>query len=286
MIELMTKFSNGLDFERNDKFGWLLSNLEILGTGIRCKAQLKLEHSEDQIKLVAEQSGIIVTSIVTALTGKENEVLVEFTNRKTLAVSEFECVKLFFDGIKEFILTLEKGEIQNDESNELDPQNQHNNSKEENTKLNETDGVSENETPASIEDITSKIDENEEVQKNDNENQNDEDNVPGVEALDTCGTEHNAEIDPTTNTENNNSGNDDDIENNDEKPSSNENIANLESNDEVNAENEIESEQVMELENIRSEATETNQNEMDSSEPPNDMEDKGETKAEEQPAEG
>lgn len=283
----MAKFSHGLDFERHDKFGWLLSNLEILGTGIRCKAQLKLKHSQDRIKSVARQSGITVTSIDSSANGKVNddEVLVEFINRQTFGVSEFESVKLFYDGIKEFIQTIEKVETQSDESNELDPQNLHENSKQEDLELNKTDGVDENEKPGPIEDNSSKINENEETQQNDNENQNDGDNIPNAEALDSNEMEKNTENEPTTNTENNIEKNDD-IKNNDEKPSSDENIAIPESNDEVNAENVVESEHVNELENIESEAKDTNQTEMDSSESPNDTEGQGETKAEEQPAEG
>lgn len=281
LIELVAKFSGGLDFERNDKLGWLTTNLELLGTGIYCKAYLKLQHSENRIKSVAETSGIKVTSIDVMQTGNEleNGFNVELSNRKVFGVSEFECVKLFYEGINKFLQMLENGEVQDetvDEPNEMDSKV----ACEIDSKANEGDVTGETEQPISVENDAPKDGE----PKSDTENQNNDENVRGVE--NTANTE-NDQNEPLTNTEEVNEEND--KGNNEGKPSGDENVPiPSEPNNEDDTDNIAEGEKVNDekLENNEIDPKDSNQTEMECSAQLENAEEQGEKVAEEQPTEG
>lgn len=122
LIELIGKFSNGLEFERHDKFGWLTSNLELLGSGLYCKVCLKFKQRIDCIKELCDKLRIKITPINITV---ENEQIVELISQHTFGVSEFECVKAFYDSIKEVIKTLVECGMQNDTENEQENLTQH-----------------------------------------------------------------------------------------------------------------------------------------------------------------
>lgn len=107
LVQLIGKFSNGLEFERHDKFGWLMTNLEMLGTGIRCKINVKLKQPVDCIKGICEKNCIKTTQNAHDV---GNEFILELTNQKTFGLSEFECVKAFYDGVKEILQILAESE--------------------------------------------------------------------------------------------------------------------------------------------------------------------------------
>lgn len=111
MIATVGQFSNGLEFERNDKFGWLTANIETLGSGICCKICLKLKQPVECIKEICETSRIQMKPIKKG----ENGYTVELTNRCTFGMSEFECVKAFYDSVKKIIQMTAEIEVQNNE---------------------------------------------------------------------------------------------------------------------------------------------------------------------------
>lgn len=178
---LIGKFSNGLDFERSDKYGWLTMNMNLLGTGMCCKIRLKLQHAIEHIENAAKKSGIKINSIDENQC--ENGCIVELTNLRTFGLSEFECVQQFYDGIKKFMEMMENIENHNDttgESNEIDTHNELcKNANESNECEVDGDGT---EQPATNEiDPANQNDDNE--QKIDNETHGIDENVEKAEVV-------------------------------------------------------------------------------------------------------
>lgn len=171
LIALIGKFSNGLDFERSDKYGWVTMNINLLGTGICCKIRLKLHQNAKHIETVAQKSGIKF-NIMDANQCENGFVIVELTNQRTFGLSEFQCVQQFYDGIKKFMEMMENVEMQNDiaeKSNEIDAIELSKNVNESNE--NNIDGV---EQPAANENDTPNQDEQGEREIDTEKNENDE----------------------------------------------------------------------------------------------------------------
>ncbi|XP_055314171.1 protein-arginine kinase-like [Sitodiplosis mosellana] len=275
LIELIGKFSNGLEFERHERYGWLTTNLELLGTGVRCKVCLKLKQSADCIRDVCEKLRIKITSIkITA----ENEHFIELTNRHTFGMTEFECVKAFYDSVKEIIQTLVECGTQNDTENEMhkdtenETQNETNvgavnelnslklckNTSEANDEKNESDKSEVDVQTLAVEDDPPKNEENNEQQKCDEENVQNE---------------------PVSNTEEGNKENPSDVENAinplEASDTNADNTDNLDEGENVNEDTPDETNQ--NAETIENEANqngdETNQSETDSPEKPHGTED-------------
>lgn len=272
LIELIGKYGNGLEFERHERYGWLTTNLELLGTGLCCKLCLKLKQSAfDCIRNVCEKSRIKIIPIHIT---EENEHIIELTNRNTFGMNEFECVKAFYDSVKGIIQTLVKCGLQSDVQNEmlesqkgteneneihLETENKSNspkvceNTSEANDDKNEGDKSVENEQSPDPDDDATKNGENNEQQK---------------------GDEDNVQNEPVSNTEKSN------VENpsNKENPhrTSESDTDNLDKGEKVNEDTVNETNQ--NAETIECEAkqneneTDQNQNEINS-EKPNDIED-------------
>lgn len=170
LIEFAEKFSNDLSFERSDRFGWITANLQTLGSGICCKIRLKHDKSIDCINEICTKNGIKVTSIDENTA--DNVHFIELSNRRTFGVSEFECIKSFYDAFKEAIEILENNELVEEIPdkivNDLNSK-QTGNSEETNNKPNDTVDTDEN---ISIEDSTQKNDEHNEVKATENNEKN------------------------------------------------------------------------------------------------------------------
>lgn len=182
LIALICKFSNGLEFEWHEKYGWLTTNIEVLGSGLCCKVCLKLKQSVDCIRDYCDKMRIKITPINVTT---ENEHIIELTNRHTFGVSEFECVKEFYDTVKEIIKILEECGTQNDMESEKQNETQHETalesaielnsqesgekSSEVNNENNEGDKSKDDEQSPAVEEYTAKNVENNE-QKGDDEN--------------------------------------------------------------------------------------------------------------------
>lgn len=259
LIELVRKFSHGIDFERSDKFGWITANPKLLGTGLQCKAHLKLQHSEGRIKKAAEGSKLMMIPIEE--TQSENELIIELINQRSFGLSEFECVKLFYDGIKEFLRILNCDDDQGD----TDEKTNENVAQEPSEKANEIDSNNvdvETEQQNSNKDSDSKSNENDETKIN---NENPDENVENADKT---------EIAPSERT--------DEPVNNDEitveKPSSDENNTNpLELNNitnENNTDNSAEGENVNEV-NLQNNEIDPIETEHDATEQHNQIENEG-----------
>lgn len=251
----MGKFSDGIDFERSDKYGWVTMNINLLGTGICCKIRLKLQHSLDHIENIAQRSGIKINLI--DANQCENGFIVELINQRSFGLSEFACVQQFYKNIKKFMEMMETVETQNDtveKSNEINTC-ESNKNVDESSEANVEADINETENPTANENDTPNQDEQSE-QKIDTENP---ENVGNAEMVDTnIDTAQNDSNEAVANTEGNI----------DEKTTDGDNTTNiLESNNtnEHNTDNTVENEMVEE-EKKMDEIAETAPNE------PNEME--------------
>lgn len=170
LIEFVEKFSNGLSFERSDRFGWITANLETLGSGICCKIRLKHDKSIDCINDICTKNGIKVTSIHENTTDSVH--FIELSNRRTFGLSEFECIKSLYDAFKEVMEILENNETVEeipdknvDDLNSKQPENSDETSNKPNDTV-DTDGN------IPIEDSTQKDDEHNEVKATEENEEN------------------------------------------------------------------------------------------------------------------
>lgn len=264
MKELVEKFSDGLDFDRSEKFGWLTSNLQTLGSGICCKIRLKCIEPMDCIDEICAKSRIKITRIDE--TNAVNDHLIELSSLRTFGVSEFECVKSFYDGVKEIIETLENNEMVTETVNE--------NVDELNTQLGNSDKMNTNP------DETTPIESSSQQNKENNEVNAAEESVENEQPT--------AEIN----------------ENQDEKSTNDENVANPPEHNgdaiENNADNLAEGEKLTDGDTVdennqndvnEANPSETNQNEANSNETetsdkPNDSADQSTNQADDQTTEG
>lgn len=114
----MDKFSNQLEFERSDRYGWVTMNINLLGTGICCKIRSKLQHSLDHIENIAQKSCVKINSI--DANECENGFIVELINQRTFGLSEFECIQQFYNNIRKFMEMIETQNDTIEKSNEID----------------------------------------------------------------------------------------------------------------------------------------------------------------------
>lgn len=158
LIALIDKFSNGLDFERSDRYGWVTMNVSQLGTGVCCKIRLKLQHNAQHIEDVAQKLGL-KTNSMDANQCENGFIIVELTNQRTFGMSEFQCVQQFHDSIKKFVEMMENDIAE--ESNVIDTPimcKNSNESNESNIDGAEQPAASERDTPNQDEQGEQKID--------------------------------------------------------------------------------------------------------------------------------
>ncbi|XP_031621141.1 arginine kinase-like [Contarinia nasturtii] len=258
LTDLVDKFSNGLEFERNERFGWLTANIEALGTGICCKIRLKLKQTTDCIEEICKKLRIKITPIEV-----ENECIVELTNGgRTFGVSEFECVKVFYDGIKEILQILSENQVHAEtneehktviESNSQEPRENEN---EVNNEVSNADVKMENEQSVVENDATKN-------ERNCDEPKAEGENIP-IELSNTD-------------------------EGNNEKSQSDENVANLPQTSDTNDDNinkmSVEAEQI-EKDTIENDETQANQRETEAPEETDDTDKQSVEEAKVQTIEG
>lgn len=108
LVKLIQTFGSDLEFERNDKFGWLTSNLESVGTGICCKIRLKFKQPFDSLEKICNESHIKINSF----NSNDTENVIELTNLRAFGFSEFECVHVFYESVKRILQILRENEAQ------------------------------------------------------------------------------------------------------------------------------------------------------------------------------
>lgn len=109
----MQRFGDGLKFERNEKLGCLTTNIRGLGAGLQFHIRIKIIGDIKSVKEICQKYQIEVKFIKS--NEAENEQIVEFTKQSTIGCSEFDCMHLFYDQMKEII------ELLSEKSAEAEP---------------------------------------------------------------------------------------------------------------------------------------------------------------------
>lgn len=102
LILALRKLEAELEFARHDKFGWLTMCPSNIGTALHCIVRMKLNKPTDYLNEIFEQFQVVVT-LVTDGECAENECVVDICNKPTFGLSEFDCVKTVYYGVKEII---------------------------------------------------------------------------------------------------------------------------------------------------------------------------------------
>lgn len=180
MIALIGKFSNGLEFERSDKYGWLAANINLIGTGMCCKIRLKLRHDTERIKNIAEESGLKINSI--NATQCEDGAIIELANQCVFGLTEFECIRYFYDAIKKFLEFLESVKTNDETAQELNQSDAQKLCENENDSTERKADIDGNEPQLAEDDLSKQNDDNE--QKIDAELHEIGENIEKIETVD------------------------------------------------------------------------------------------------------
>lgn len=97
---------NNLSYKRNERYGWLTVNPFNLGSAVHCRVRM---HFNEQICINSLKEICEKLDIQIEVMDDCNECTVDFVNDKVFGFSEFDCMKTFYDSMKEIIETIEKG---------------------------------------------------------------------------------------------------------------------------------------------------------------------------------
>lgn len=111
---LVEKFGEGLKFERNDKFGWLTTNLNRLGTTLSGHIKFRLGNKPIECLKNICQKYKIGIRLIDDLDGAQ---VVELSSQASFGLTEIEYAKTVYGHFKEVLDVLESG---NEESIEND----------------------------------------------------------------------------------------------------------------------------------------------------------------------
>lgn len=111
---LVEKFGEALKFERNDKFGWLTSNLNRLGTTLSCRIKYRLDGMPIACLRNICQIYQIEIRLLNALDGGQ---AVELSKQAPFGLTEMEYVKNFYGHLKQVLGALESGNEKSPENN-------------------------------------------------------------------------------------------------------------------------------------------------------------------------
>lgn len=102
LIAAVRKLEPELEFTRNDKFGWLTMDPSTVGTTLNCHVRMKLKMPLDYLKEIGEQFHLIVAG-VTGVACAEHECIIDISNKRVFGLSEFDCMKTVYYGVKEIV---------------------------------------------------------------------------------------------------------------------------------------------------------------------------------------
>lgn len=101
LINLIRKVDDKLSFDWSDRYGWLTINPFNIGASIQCKVRIHYVGENAELKKFCKLNDIQL------VIGEENgKKIAEVTNGKVFGLSEFDCLKLFYDnlvGLVEFL---------------------------------------------------------------------------------------------------------------------------------------------------------------------------------------
>lgn len=103
---LVEKFGEALKFERNDKFGWLTTNLNRLGTTLNCRIKYRLDDKPIACLRNICQIYQIEIRLLNELDGGQ---VVELSSQASFGLTEIEYVKTFYGHLKQVLGALESG---------------------------------------------------------------------------------------------------------------------------------------------------------------------------------
>lgn len=139
-----------MEFVRHERFGWLTMCPSKIGTTIQCEVSMKIEQSMiEKVEEICDKFQLKTNAI--------GENAIEISNKRCFGLSEFDCVKGVYYGVKEIVRLLnvqeknrenelneedkpenETGKSVGQETEEINPDKQENNNeieKEENVQL-------------------------------------------------------------------------------------------------------------------------------------------------------
>lgn len=91
-----------LEFISHGKFGWLTMCPANIGTALNCHVRMKLNKPTDYLKEIGEQYHLVLTD-VSGVECAENECIIDVSNERVFGLSEFDCMKTVYYGVKEII---------------------------------------------------------------------------------------------------------------------------------------------------------------------------------------
>lgn len=110
LVNLIHKVDDKLNFDWSDKYGWLTINPFNIGSSIRCKVRIQYAGATEALAKFCKLNDIQLVIL------SENDAqIVEVTNGKVFELSEFDCLKLFYDNLTALIEML--ANEQNDQEN-------------------------------------------------------------------------------------------------------------------------------------------------------------------------
>lgn len=109
LVALVTRLSDRLEFARHEKLGWLTTGPANVGTTLLCQVILKVNNPVEYLKEICGARNIDIESLESCGEQKceENERFVRLKNQRNFACTEFECIKMFYDNLKEVIQAID-----------------------------------------------------------------------------------------------------------------------------------------------------------------------------------
>lgn len=102
LVLAVRKLEGEIEFASHDKFGWLTVCPSTIGTALDCHVRMKLIGPADYLGDISEQFHLLVTD-VTGTECAEKERVIDISNKRVFGLSEFDCMKSVYYGIKEII---------------------------------------------------------------------------------------------------------------------------------------------------------------------------------------
>lgn len=102
LISAVRKLEEELEFISHDKFGWLIMCPANIGTTLNCHVRVKLNKPADYLKEIGEQFHLVLTDVM-GVGCAENECIIDISNGRVFGLSEFDCMKTVYYGVKEII---------------------------------------------------------------------------------------------------------------------------------------------------------------------------------------
>lgn len=102
LISAVRHLEEELAFTSHDKFGWLTMCPANIGTTLNCHVRMKLNKPADYLKEIGEQFHVVLTDVM-GVECAENECIIDISNERVFGLSEFDCMKMVYYGVKEII---------------------------------------------------------------------------------------------------------------------------------------------------------------------------------------